>query len=162
MGGVDLLDQGVNNYRIGIRGKRWWWVLFTEMLNIAAVNAWRIYEVTGDSTLGLLAFRIITRHYLRLGGPNSTVRRAPASVAVDVVFDKDGHFPYKLDKQLRCHSCHQRAKWACEKCNLTLCLKHGCFRKFHESNFLGFCHAKSPVYYVKHSTITLEKINPVS
>ena len=39
MGGVDSLDQAINAYRIGIRSKKWWWVLFTHMLNtcVAAV-----------------------------------------------------------------------------------------------------------------------------
>ena len=39
MGGVDLLDQATNNYRITIRGKKWWWVLFIHMLNVTMVNA---------------------------------------------------------------------------------------------------------------------------
>ncbi|CAH1991603.1 unnamed protein product [Acanthoscelides obtectus] len=29
MGGVDLSEQSVNTYRVGIRGKKRWWVLFT-------------------------------------------------------------------------------------------------------------------------------------
>ena len=43
MGGVDALDQVINVYRIGIRSKKWWWVLFTHMLNNCMVNAWRLY-----------------------------------------------------------------------------------------------------------------------
>ncbi|XP_056639371.1 piggyBac transposable element-derived protein 3-like [Diorhabda sublineata] len=46
MGGVDLLDQGVNNYRIAIHSKKWWWALFTHMLNVTVVNAWRLSELS--------------------------------------------------------------------------------------------------------------------
>ena len=43
MGGVDSLDQAINAYCIGIRSKKWWWVLFTHMLNTGRENAWRLY-----------------------------------------------------------------------------------------------------------------------
>ena len=43
MGGVDSLDQAINANRNGIRRKKWWWVLFTYMLNTCMVNAWRLY-----------------------------------------------------------------------------------------------------------------------
>ena len=39
MGGVDLMYQATNNYRISIHGKKWWWVLFIHMLNVTMVNA---------------------------------------------------------------------------------------------------------------------------
>lgn len=42
MGGVDLFDNATNNYRIRIRGKKWYWPLFTNALDAAMVNAWKI------------------------------------------------------------------------------------------------------------------------
>lgn len=33
MGGVDLHDNGIANYRIAIKGKKWWWPLFTNMID---------------------------------------------------------------------------------------------------------------------------------
>ncbi|KAJ8928709.1 hypothetical protein NQ314_018719 [Rhamnusium bicolor] len=66
MGGVDLLDQAVNNYRINIQGKKWWWPLFTHMLNVSVVNAWRIQNLSCEKNTDLLTFvRSIARHYLR-------------------------------------------------------------------------------------------------
>lgn len=133
MGGVDLLDQTANNYRIGIRSKKWWWVLFTQMLNISVVNAWRIHQMSSENRLDLLAFtRLLTRHLLRLGVQNRNQRRTPASVPTDIIFDPRGHYPRNLGKQLRCKVCHMRAMWECEKCECTLCLERGCFKKFHE------------------------------
>ena len=29
IGGTDQMDQNINAYRIGIKGKKWWWCLFT-------------------------------------------------------------------------------------------------------------------------------------
>lgn len=29
MGGTDLMDENVNRYRIELRGKKWWYCLFT-------------------------------------------------------------------------------------------------------------------------------------
>jgi len=29
MGGTDQMDQNIATYRIGLRGKKWWWPIFT-------------------------------------------------------------------------------------------------------------------------------------
>lgn len=132
MWGVDLLGKAVNNYRVRIRGKKWWWPLFTQMLNTAIISAWKIHQIIVDEPIDLLAFLgNVTWYYLRLGIRNHSIRRRPASIVSDIVLDKGGHFPHKLEKQLRCQSCHMRSMWVCVKCNVTLCLKHGCFNKFH-------------------------------
>ena len=38
MGGVDLHDQFVANYRVHIRSKKWWWPHFNWVVNSLAVN----------------------------------------------------------------------------------------------------------------------------
>ncbi|XP_067646949.1 piggyBac transposable element-derived protein 3-like [Eurosta solidaginis] len=38
MGGVDNIDQNVSAYRIAIRGKKWWWVIFTYLIDMAMTN----------------------------------------------------------------------------------------------------------------------------
>lgn len=43
MGGVDLFDNAMNSYRIRIRGKKWYWPLFTNALDAAMVNAWKLH-----------------------------------------------------------------------------------------------------------------------
>lgn len=47
MGGTDRMDQKINAYRIGIRGKKWWWNLFTWMVDAAMQNAWQIARSRG-------------------------------------------------------------------------------------------------------------------
>lgn len=132
MGGVDLLDQAVNNYRVTIQGKKWWWPLWTHMLNVAVVNAWRLYSMANaDENIDLLLFvRNITRHYLR-NFEKQTLQSKPAIVPRSLIASESGHFPKKLPKQLRCRQCHQRARWQCIKCVATLCLERDCFIKFH-------------------------------
>jgi len=39
MGGTDRMDENIAMYRIGIRGKKWWWPLFTWLLDAAIHNA---------------------------------------------------------------------------------------------------------------------------
>ncbi|XP_017493530.1 PREDICTED: piggyBac transposable element-derived protein 2-like [Rhagoletis zephyria] len=39
MGGVDLHDNALANYRIALRSKKWWWPLFTNLLGNMMVNA---------------------------------------------------------------------------------------------------------------------------
>lgn len=41
MGGVDLFDNAMNNYRIRVRGKKWYWPLVTNAFDAAMVNAWK-------------------------------------------------------------------------------------------------------------------------
>ncbi|KAG5862926.1 hypothetical protein JTB14_027434 [Gonioctena quinquepunctata] len=44
MGGTDLLDENTARYRISIRRKKWWWAIFTWLLDVSVVNAWNIYR----------------------------------------------------------------------------------------------------------------------
>jgi hypothetical protein len=43
MGGVDLLDRFMSNYRTVFRSKKWWWPLFVNGLNMAVVASWRLH-----------------------------------------------------------------------------------------------------------------------
>ena len=42
MGGTDRMDENIAAYRIGIRGKKWWWCLF--LVDVSVHNAWQIYR----------------------------------------------------------------------------------------------------------------------
>lgn len=134
MGGVDLLDQGVNNYRITIQGKKWWWSLWTHMLNVSVVNAWKLHSVVNKQSIDQLDFlRTIVRNYLRnFAKSTCTKMRKPSSVPKGLSQTGFGHFPQKLENPLRCKVCHQRVRWKCIKCNATLCLERNCFIKFHQ------------------------------
>ena len=57
MGGVDLTDRMLASYRPSIRGKKWYWPLFTDALNVTVVAAWRIHCKIAESPLSHLNFR---------------------------------------------------------------------------------------------------------
>jgi hypothetical protein len=42
MGGTDLLDQNVSKYRICVTRKKWWWAIFTWLIEVAVVKTWLI------------------------------------------------------------------------------------------------------------------------
>ncbi|KAG5863110.1 hypothetical protein JTB14_014930 [Gonioctena quinquepunctata] len=43
MGGTDLMDENIARWRISLRGKKWWWCLFTWLL-----DAWVMYKQSGN------------------------------------------------------------------------------------------------------------------
>ena len=43
MGGVDVMDRLLSSYRPRIRGKKWYFPLITNAINIAVVAAWRLH-----------------------------------------------------------------------------------------------------------------------
>jgi hypothetical protein len=51
MGGVDLLYSFVAQFRITIRGKKWWFPLFTNYVEVALSNAWRLHRLVHGSTM---------------------------------------------------------------------------------------------------------------
>jgi len=44
MGGTDQIDQNLGCYRIGVRGKKWYWPLVTWMFDVAMQNSWILYN----------------------------------------------------------------------------------------------------------------------
>jgi len=49
MEGTDRMDENISIYRIGIRGKNWWWPIFTWLLDTAIHNAWILAEGAGSN-----------------------------------------------------------------------------------------------------------------
>ena len=134
MGGVDRMDQNVACYRIGIRGKKWYFPLLAYLLNVAVQNAW-IFASKGGYTGDLLAFtRAIVHTYLRsYGQPVQNPRRQEA-LARGVVprgsrFDGVGHHIESTGERRRCVVCRSQTVHGCVKCRVRLHVK--CFGVFH-------------------------------
>jgi hypothetical protein len=51
MGCVDLHDIGICNYRINVKGKKWWWPLFVNLIDSVIVNSWKIYNLANKSKI---------------------------------------------------------------------------------------------------------------
>ena len=133
MGGVDKHEWWISKYSVSIRSKKWYWPLFTRLIDMSPVNAYIIYTMVqnGRSSLtcsDLLSFRRdICKFYLRLG----SIRLGPGKITfgsqrnpVDVRYLPHGHFIVKRTDHRRCPAidCSSRRGTYCSKCNITLCI----------------------------------------
>lgn len=131
MGGVDLFDNATSNYRIGIRGKKWYWPLSSNALDAALVNAWKIYcicqKYAKQSPMSQLQFRAFVVDCLlrseaapssKFAQPNQPIR-----------FDKINHTIVNTGKRLRCRQCQSQTVFSCEKCKVSVHPK--CFDAYH-------------------------------
>ena len=57
MGGVDLMDRLAESYRPGIRGKKWYWPLFINVINLSVIAAWRPHCKVSQEKLSHFKFR---------------------------------------------------------------------------------------------------------
>lgn len=134
MGGVDQMDQSVSLYRVCIKGKKWWWVIFTYLLDMAISNAWRLHILLSEhdenvTYLDQLSFRrTIARAYMR---PTKAKNRPSSSASLGLERINNGHNPERIENPLRCVICHNRVRWRCALCMKTLCVERSCFGTFH-------------------------------
>lgn len=138
MGGTDRMDQNVNAYRISIRGKKWWWSLFTWMLDTSVQNAWLLARSqTNNVKLTQLSFRrdLAMSYLLEQKNPPKSAGRKPKNPAGAEVrrFDRTEHFVRKTanNNQRRCagSNCKSAVRTECSKCNVGLCIT--CFQPYH-------------------------------
>ena len=137
MGGTDRMDQNINAYRIGIRGKKWWWSLFTWMLDAAVQNAWQIARCRGTS-IDQLSFRQeLALAYLIMYQvePKAPGRRRLSIPGKDAMrYDNIGHFVQPLQGHARrkCmgENCKSVVSTECCKCDVGLCVP--CFASYHK------------------------------
>lgn len=137
MGGTDQMDQNVNNYRIGIRGKKWWWCLFTWFVDVAVQNAWQLARLRGTN-IDQLSFRreIAMSYLLRFQEPATGYgkKNMDAHGAMDARYDNVGHHvrfvPDKKRRRCQGLHCSSHTRTECKKCDVGLCID--CFANFHE------------------------------
>lgn len=139
MGGTDQMDANIGAYRIGIRGKKWYWPIFTYLVDVCVQNAWVIARNTGNNISQLNFRREIAQIYLKTYG---TLPKAPgrpysysdsSRVARDLRYDKSGHLVELVpnQKRRRCAGdrCNSVGRTQCQKCQVGLCIP--CFVPFH-------------------------------
>ena len=81
MGGVDHHDWLLEKHSISIRGKKWYWSIFTRILDIAVVNSFVLYRlIHGSNSILKKEFcRAIATTYLKLGHRSRVMRGRPLS-----------------------------------------------------------------------------------
>lgn len=137
MGGVDLHDNAVANYRITVRGKKWWWPLFINMLDSAIVNAWKMHRlVYSDKIISQLDFRSeLVRSLIsvnKTASRHTTGRGSRISVPSASRLDNVGHIIQRNNEnwRRRCRVCQSTTVFMCIKCKIPL--HSHCFKDYHQ------------------------------
>lgn len=141
MGGVDLHDNAALNYRINIRSKKWYWPLWTNALNPAVVNAWKLHcfaaKFTQQTPMPQKDFRVIITQELLLTDDPATSdeeKEGKDFIPKNLPRVSGGHLVTKQHelKVRRCQwrACGKPTYYLCEKCNKHYHIK--CFEKAHK------------------------------
>ena len=94
MGGIHSLDRALSDFRPRNMGKKWYWNLLVNMLNIFVVYAWRLYELLHDEKLPQKYFqRKFMQVMVESDGKRSITRPRPScQIPDDVCFDSKDHY----------------------------------------------------------------------
>ena len=133
MGGVDLMNRLAKFYRPSIRGKKWYWPLFINVVNLSVVAAWRLYCKTCQENLSHLQFRSqIALCLLKAGSQRVRKLELAGILPEDVRYNGIDH-TLGSTSQGRCKVCSKNTKNICKKCNVRLHAEKGmlCFEKYH-------------------------------
>lgn len=145
MGGVDLHDNAVANYRISIRGKKWWNSLFCNGLDAAAVNAWKLHcfikKNAGLKPMSQIDFKIQITEALLLANEEEDEKHEMNNESDDnrlPNLSSKEHIIVKGKARLRCkNKCgnskdgSNKTTFMCQRCNVYLHTK--CFEDFHKN-----------------------------
>lgn len=132
MGGVDRSDQNIGQYRVSIRGKKWYFPLFSHCVDMVVQNSWHLHKNDGG-TLDQLQFRRDIGTELLESHKKSTKKgpsKLPKNAHQYTRYDRLDHLVIYQENQRRCAVCHKKANFLCQKCNISLHPKD-CFINYH-------------------------------
>ena len=135
MGGIDLVDRALSDLIPAIRGKKWYWPLVINAINIAFVYSWQLHRIISGETIPQKDFRqYIVGIMIRQSKPHViSVDSRPTKahkVADEVRYDGLGHYPISCSVR-KCTVCGKSCTNSDEKCKRSLHVKT-CFQIFHE------------------------------
>ena len=135
MGGIDLVDRALSDLIPAIRGKKWYWPLVINAINIAFVYSWQLHRIISGETIPQKDFRqYIVGIMIRQSKPHViSVDSRPTKahkVADEVRYDGLGHYPISRSVR-KCVVCGKSCRNSCEKYKRNLHVKT-CFQIFHE------------------------------
>lgn len=124
MGGVDLMDRFMSQYRVKVKGKKWWWPYFSNCIDLALSNAWCLHKRLALKSMPLLDFRrrvaldllktpITTANPTGKSGRPSKLGSIPQHV-------NERHDIVKIgsDIRRRCRECGSHTYFKCGKCSI--------------------------------------------
>ena len=138
MGGVDRADQNKSRFSVSatVRTRKWWFRIFSGLLDMAITNAWQLYRfsVNRDQRLNHQQFILEVCDGL-LACQNE---RSP--IAENLRSDIAGsHRLVKQELLSRCVICSSkkspaRTIWMCSICQYAMCAEE-CFYEFHDGRY---------------------------
>lgn len=143
MGGVDLFDRFMSNYRIKIKGKKWWWPYFANCIDLAVSNAWHIYKKVMNISMTQLEFRrnvaisLMSTPMEKKRMPNGHGHQPQMNIYKDLRLANVKHDLGKNEGngRRRCRLCNSQTVYNCETCSSlgTLVALHPkCFSEYHK------------------------------
>ncbi|KAG5870133.1 hypothetical protein JTB14_014227 [Gonioctena quinquepunctata] len=135
MGGTDLMDENISRYRISFRRKKWWWPIFTWLLDTSVVNAWSVRrKCRSKPPISQLNYRRqVVLHYLEKyetvskgsGRPSSSKNSVTLNrVSDDIRYDQVDHLLVSTrdKKKKRCagEGCSSSIRTMCSKYTVEL------------------------------------------
>ena len=145
MGGVDLLDFWLSVYRPRIRSRKWYWPLFTWVLGVLLVSAWKLWSnhsaaEKNENKMSFLSYIRKVNYGIRQGFPEKEHHHQPRDLLtgrIDNRFSDNAHLiDEDKDKQFVCRSCRElegkksRTQFFCTICRVGLHPR--CFRRYHD------------------------------
>nr|CAH7762079.1 unnamed protein product [Callosobruchus chinensis] len=136
-GGTDLMDESISAYRIGMRSKKWWWYIFTWLIDACISNAWILWKKAHRDQMSQLDFRRnIAQTYLKRyenvptgGGRPSTSKFSLSMnrICDDLRYDGLNHILVSIPdkKRRRCagEGCITGTRTMCIKCDVGMCIE---------------------------------------
>ncbi|KAF2879901.1 hypothetical protein ILUMI_26270 [Ignelater luminosus] len=110
MGGVDRADENISHHRVFIRGKKWYFPIISQILDMAEQNAWQLYRIGGGKMDHLQFRRSIAVGILE--SYKKSTKRGPSkpseNLHIHSRFDGMNHLIMYKEKQTRCAMCHNK------------------------------------------------------
>lgn len=145
MGGTDRMDEDIARYRVGIRSKKWYWPIFTWLIDVSINNAWVLHRNSTPENKkipNIMFRREIVQSLLRSHGTPANYPGRPSTsktsstdnrISDALRYDRIDHFvvPVPNRKRRRCagEGCSSSGRTQCNKCDVGLCIE--CFKMFH-------------------------------
>lgn len=141
MGGVDLSDALIGNYKVQRKTQKWYKTFFYHLIDIAIVNAFLLHKDIargkGEVPMNQKAFRETLVEELSEVGSPSTDR--PVPYAKNEAHHRPMHISgHSTAGRLKCRQCHSKTPVKCSFCDVPLCFipSRDCYNEWHAAKNL--------------------------
>ena len=123
MGGVDLTEEFVNQYRIRIRNRRWYFCIFTWLMDLLMTNSWLLFR---ENVHNITQFEFRRQVVLSLLNKSLQYKKPKVISSTDHSVTCD-----PMKRRIRCKVCRSQTVFRCSTCDVAL-HANTCFLRFHK------------------------------